>query len=359
MRLWFKKLLLAMIPVMGIAAALLAAEEILRVRNPDYLREFSIDNMNYMHTYSRIYGWKIQKGTMRGGVTVNSKRYRGREYGYSKPGGQTRVVLLGDSITFGCEVADDETFAARLDSARGDVEVVNLAVQGYGTDQALIRLEREGFRYDPDIVVLGFCMANDFQDNLMSTFLYDRRYPKPYYRLEGGELVLQDRHLRFSVLKTWAFMLTQKSILYNRLLRTAGIDRDEHARALAPEEVLFPYDTEITFRLIRRMHDLCSERGVRFAVLLFPDKELLERGDPAAIGEMFRSPALDGVRLVNLADHYGRAGLNSASYDVYVQDRTFHLTPAGHQLTADILERILVEDGWLSRRAGADAAARD
>ena len=48
------------------------------------------------------------------------------------------MLLLGDSITFGFEVDDAETFAARLVEA--GVGTVNLAVPGWGADQEVLRL---------------------------------------------------------------------------------------------------------------------------------------------------------------------------------------------------------------------------
>jgi hypothetical protein len=69
-----------------------------------------------------------------------------------------RVLMLGDSITFGSGVRDEETFCALM-AQRYDV--VNLGVEGYGTDQELLKLEREGLAYHPDVVVLNFTVAND------------------------------------------------------------------------------------------------------------------------------------------------------------------------------------------------------
>ena len=58
--------------------------------------------------YSETYGWKPRPGFawLLHGVptTVNDRAYRGREHPLAKPPGRTRVVLLGDSITFGARV---------------------------------------------------------------------------------------------------------------------------------------------------------------------------------------------------------------------------------------------------------------
>src|SRR5262245_55257260 len=128
MRYWLQRILLLCFTVVLFASALAAAEWGLRLRNPRYLAEISIDSSNYMSTYSETLGWVLLKN-FKGGVlfdkptTVNSRGYRGKEYPYERTPGKTRVLLLGDSITFGLLVGDDETFASRLD--RGNLEVIN------------------------------------------------------------------------------------------------------------------------------------------------------------------------------------------------------------------------------------------
>jgi hypothetical protein len=68
--------------------------------------------------------------------------------------GPLRVVSVGCSFGFGLGVEDGETFAAQVEGLRPDVEVVNLGVVGYGLDQALLRLWRDGMPLQPDEVWL-------------------------------------------------------------------------------------------------------------------------------------------------------------------------------------------------------------
>ena len=70
---------------------------------------------------------------------------------------------MGDSFTFGTDADDGERFTDLL-PALAELEVVNLGVAGYGTDQELRVLEIEGLRYDPDIVILTVAVFNDLTD---------------------------------------------------------------------------------------------------------------------------------------------------------------------------------------------------
>jgi len=119
-------------------------------------------------------------------VSSNSKGVRGlQEFGYEKPPQKTRIVVLGDSFTFGEEVGDDETYAHDLQTLVPDSEVLNLGVHGYGHDQMLLYLQEEGIRYHPDIVLLGF-MPDDMERNLLSF----RDYAKPHFAVRNGGLEL-------------------------------------------------------------------------------------------------------------------------------------------------------------------------
>lgn len=69
--------------------------------------------------------------------------------------GVRRVVAVGCSFTLGAKVLGPESWVARVDDARADLEVVNLAFGGFGIDQALMRWRRDGEREQPDEVWLG------------------------------------------------------------------------------------------------------------------------------------------------------------------------------------------------------------
>ena len=103
-------------------------------------------------------------------VKVNSLGFRDpREYALAKPDDVFRIVVLGDSVTFGHGAIYESTYPylleQRLRTWRHDVawQVWNLGVPGYNTSQELAYLQRVGPSYQPDLVVIGF-FENDLQD---------------------------------------------------------------------------------------------------------------------------------------------------------------------------------------------------
>ena len=90
-----------------------------------------------------------------------------REYALEKRPGTFRILVLGDSVTFGhgalYETSYPYLLEQRLREWRPDVnwEVWNLGVPGYNTAQELAYLREVGERYVPDLVIVGF-FPNDF-----------------------------------------------------------------------------------------------------------------------------------------------------------------------------------------------------
>jgi hypothetical protein len=80
-------------------------------------------------------------------VRTNALGLRGPDVVVPKPAGTYRVLLLGDSMTAGLEVNENETFAAVcVERLRGPrhVEVVNAGVRGYNLDNVRLVCNRYG-----------------------------------------------------------------------------------------------------------------------------------------------------------------------------------------------------------------------
>jgi lysophospholipase L1-like esterase len=305
------------------------------------------------HVYSPEYGWALRRGFIgktRDGRTVriNRRGFRGPEPEEGGPG-RRRVLLLGDSLTFGTGVEDAETFASRLAAAAPSLEPLNLGVSGYGTDQELLLLEREGFALSPAAVVLNVCVGNDVFDNALPVYLYDGVTPKPYFTADGEALVLHDDHVRLRGPALLARHLVERSLAFDALLRLAGppasapLDHDdgEHwgprARAVLER---WPEAVALSRRIVARAERACRERGVTFLVLLHPNRRAFE-GEEPRLEPFLTSPAGGpGGRAIDLRELYRHEGV---TWSELALDRLGHLSPRGHRLVAELLARSLGE----------------
>ncbi|MCX7734241.1 MAG: hypothetical protein N2254_05700 [bacterium] len=109
-----------------------------------------------------------------------------------------KILILGDSVCFGFGINFEHTLGEIIERKMGDDWfVMNMSVVGYSTDQQLIMLEREGIKYNPDIVI--FCLwVNDIPGILDSAPLENGGRGKPVFVLEEGDLKLKNvppRHI--------------------------------------------------------------------------------------------------------------------------------------------------------------------
>lgn len=163
------------------------------IRNRKYNAD-DIANYFSIYRYDRLLGWNPRANLKNHDIgsgaflSTNSQGIRGtKEYSTEKVGNTLRIITLGDSFTFGEEVSDNQTFSSFLERKIPGIEVINLGVGGFGHDQMLLKLETEGIKYHPDIVILGF-LGTDMERNILSF----RDYSKPTFTLNKNNLEIKN-----------------------------------------------------------------------------------------------------------------------------------------------------------------------
>jgi lysophospholipase L1-like esterase len=108
-------------------------------------------------------------------VRVNSHGFRGPEVELDGKG-RFRIVVLGDSITFGNRIPEGsawpDVLQELLSANPARVQVLNFALGGYDVLQYVRTLETKALPFAPDLVVVGYCL-NDA--GVASTNLDDLR----------------------------------------------------------------------------------------------------------------------------------------------------------------------------------------
>ena len=83
--------------------------------------------------------------------------FRFPEGPWKKPAGALRILVIGDSVSFGVGVPPDSIFSAVLERRLRDieptVEVINMGVAGYLASEEMIILRRLGLDREPDILI--------------------------------------------------------------------------------------------------------------------------------------------------------------------------------------------------------------
>ncbi len=267
-------------------------------------------------------------------LNTNSKGFRGQvDYSYEKPPGKTRILILGDSFTFGDEVSDDETYSYYLQGMMPDAEIINMGVHGYGHDQMLILFKESGITYKPDIVILGFVF-----DDVQRNSLKFRDYAKPKFEISNRELTITntpvprpEEFLRMEWARPKLYDLCK--IFYNRLL---------HNRFTSKYDLFESGRKELTSRILDEMVDrVRSINAVPIFVYLPLGSEIVS-SDSVTQGEGFLNEYCTANKKIHC--------LSSRPYfiDKVKQGEKFKLTDhwlaSGHQTVAEAIRDYLVEN---------------
>ena len=287
--------------------------------------------------YVPVLGWvhePNQSAQTVGGwpVHINSAGLRGREYAPAKPDGTVRILLVGDSVTFGYGVADDVTLAVQLEQllARecGRVEVINGGVNGYNTEQEVEFVRRIGLRYQPDLVVVGFNPNDIITAEESRTFL-----DTPFLK----ELMLRSALYQFLAPRV-------RAVLFRRAGRAQSTALDQ----------LFAGDPTIAPRLERvrealvDLHTLGVQRSFQPIVAVFPFEAQVygpapEHWPPPMFQElerMYRMPVVDLLPALKAA----AADKNAV---LFLDEPTRHPNPRGLAVAAAELKRFFERSGAL------------
>ena len=140
------------------------------------------------------------------------------------------LIVAGESIAFGYGLEYEQTFAAAL-GRKLDLQVVNVGVGGYGTDQAALRLEDALHKLEKPVAVVQVFVSAQLQRNV-------RDY-RPHLALRDGALALLPRASGFFAgLRMRDIVVNETPVLFEWQLReslavTRAIVLDVGARVRA------------------------------------------------------------------------------------------------------------------------------
>jgi hypothetical protein len=174
--------------------ALLSAEAAFRVvtgKRVFALAQYRAANIVYdefpknVMAYDPLLGWRMKNGIRLPGYNTIDYGIRRNSANddHVRSGG---VLVSGASFTFGSEVTDEESWPAQLESLIGR-PVVNAGIGAFAFDQIAMRAEELIPIVRPQVLIIDLV-----QDNIVDAGYSYHGYPKPYFTVENGRLVLQN-----------------------------------------------------------------------------------------------------------------------------------------------------------------------
>ncbi|MFH1689406.1 MAG: SGNH/GDSL hydrolase family protein [Candidatus Eisenbacteria bacterium] len=305
-------------------------------------------------------------------IRINSCGYRCREFDVAK-GEQFRILVVGDSFTFGHGCTSQECYASALQReleealGPGAAEVINAGYAScYYPDTYYLYLKTFGLELDPDLVIVGFFVGNDVdrQGMVFNEWVevdergLPLRIASANAHVEDGYWVSDSRLLRYR------YPILRNSHLFQAIvsvLRSSGAPAEGRYR----NELMYrPSYAERTIgavdgvkRLFTEMDAMTKASGAQFLVFSIPAIEQVEphrffdeEGADSSLdilkpqrlfGEFFEESGIDFVDPLPF--------LRSMSEESLYYPIDQHWTPAGNELAGRWLARRLLEMGAVPR----------
>ena len=323
-------------------------------------------------------------------VHIRTNRFglRGPDPVLPKPEGIVRLLMLGDSMTFGFPVQDHETFCVLVERGLKDrgypVEVINGGVSGYSPTLHYLSLRDQFLTFEPDLVILWYDLG-DLQEDawFQKNLIYD----------DAGRIVRCDPQYTYGRFDRWEWLKNHSTLakyLDTKLLRTltkiqilglggylqaklrgerakvaiARVKREQRAKDLAAyDRFLLIRDTStddliqsywsVSARYLLMIRDLLDEQRIPFLLGVYPYGMLVgpdqwgqgrvywgfEKGrtyDASPVLALFkRFSDEEDIPLVNTFDSFKAAAKSERLF----YDWDGHFTPAGQRVVANHLLR--------------------
>lgn len=358
--------------VVGCAVAVCGLEAALRIHgyqafrwsdriNPEILELTDNPDLPYvLEPNAEGRGWDTD-------IKINANGFRDREYAVEK-GPHFRIAAIGDSITFGSGISStSELYPKRLERAllrrAPDLrpQVLNFGVTGYDVLNNVEYLRTHALKFQPDVVVMGFCVNDIGSASTADEYVRAQRYLEhPVFRLRSAQWFLS---LGLRAVASVRVRLDGTAEQFevrnrNRILPT----RDDPVLAAQMAALPSPGEMDAEEGLLRwwteparlgyleyaftRLRDLSARHHFAVVVVGLPILRDSERAPWRVVNEMIRHESLKfGFHFVDVFDWFERRGPEHLRNR---PDDDIHPNAEGHAIVARALDDYLATSLLLS-----------
>jgi hypothetical protein len=284
---------------------------------------------------------RFNDGYARGNIAVNSLGHRDDE---PAPTSKRRILLLGDSFTFGALLDQSETIDKQVERLSADLDAYNLGVGGYGLPAVVETLRRCDL---PAQEAFYLFFNNDLQnDNLLpdnGKFVVDGHLvPKtrtdgtPYTAAEARQKIahaIEEQESRYAVVDLQLFLLSH----IRRLILAAGEryygshDLQIRMSTLGGDRRYSEENVGLAISHTQELRRLASARGMRFYVVVVPTLgEVQAREYSWPTVQYLKGIESQNTHVVHLLQ-------SLAEKDYFPHDG--HFTPGGARVAAEAIQR--------------------
>lgn len=325
------------------ALALIVVELLIRVLMPQPLSGAWLEESGGGYDVNRpLTRARHIKGAHDVEYRLNELGFRGPSLGLSK----RRVLVLGDSVTFGWLLDERETYVGKIAAAAdrewgaNSIELMNAAVGGWGSAEYLAFLEDRGASLPQHQAVLVFLSGDETR----------RARRSGLWRLENGALVRLPKARQGPAYRSlnrvpgYLFLIEHSHLasLARRIVLSRSTPAPEAQSGDTPMSETIAGGVALNKAIFRRLHALCVEQRVSLLVVATGlvnlhgrtatdnDEGAMNRQFMDGAAELFASLDTPFLDLTQELEH------TYAAPDIYYVPDDFHPTAEGASLVADM-----------------------
>ncbi|MEK7483210.1 MAG: hypothetical protein AABZ60_02635 [Planctomycetota bacterium] len=187
-------------------------------------------------------------------VKTNSLGFRDGPRSETKSPETLRILVLGDSMVFGQAVDQEKVFTRVLEKKLGPpFEVWNAGHCAYNTKEEYFFFKHRGLKFQPDLVILGYCLVNDTIDCQSA----EKDYQQTQQEQKQGWFQLRIRFEKRSAFFHWLAQNVEYALANTKKIAYLNQLYDEkHWTESAP--------------YLRKIYELCQIRKIPLYLLIFP-----------------------------------------------------------------------------------------
>jgi carbamoyltransferase len=296
---------------------------------------------------------------------TNSQGIRGsREYPFKKVRGSTRCILCGDSMSAGQFVSNEQRMSEQLERRVPGLEIINLSLEGSGTDQQLLLYENVGLQYEHDFVILMPFLSNLRRNMVAAREAFDAKTGsrvlrgKPRFELRDGQLELRDVPVPkeyFAPISGGDPTDTPDTLVARCKARLSALPGMWFLKKIV--YFFVPWEPFPEFRdpqtaewrlmeaIIRRFKQSAGGRPI-IIVPTFYDNYVRYRMSRRYLERFQELEEIPGVHVIDLLPHFQKLGVEGSRCFQVPHD--MHFSAYGHLMVADALEVELNRLGFVS-----------
>jgi len=304
-------------------------------------------------------------------IHINNYGMRGPNITLEKPANTRRILLLGDSFTFGMIVDQEKIFSHLLEKKLNDeltpltgknYGVLNFGTIGYTTDQQYLQLQEKGLQFKPDIVVVNFFAGNDPSEFRRHELEVDENGELKkvidvlHFVDENGEL--RRRGVGKPNLYFIALIRERGKVLLNRLGMELQQPRLLWSNFLPPDHSAGDPDIFTYFQKAEQMllaiKNLNEQNGIQTLVTIIPaDFQVNSKYLSKYPGNPANAPGFEMTRPQNLIGEFNASNniptldllpiFQKDENDIYFTQNDPHFSEYGHEKMAEILFKTMYD----------------